>query len=369
MKYLTSKLTSLKNIYNNAKLVKKDYQKSIFEQFFELFILRFVGIHFDDYYHYSLFDSSLFNNFREKLSFRGSNYIQKLRIFSDVQIQGIAYHKHILYTLLNKWNVPCPKIYEIYNPSHNGFNIQNAIVTKNELIKYFKKTDKYPIFCKPSNASQGYGAIGILKKLNDNSVELITGQEINIDILADNIHNISQKVGTYILCEMLIPNDFFSKICGQTLTSLRIVILMKKGTPSIFRSLILLPSGKKHTSNFCGGSTGNLVAKVHVETGKISSVLSNTGIKRTYVSLHPDSNEQLESLLIPDWNYIKETVKNAAYAMSPFKMQHWDIALTNRGPVILEMNFIGDVDAFQLHGYPGIYTDEFKQFKKSEARW
>jgi hypothetical protein len=52
-----------------------------------------------------------------------------------------------------------------------------------------------------------------------------------------------------------------------------------------------------------------------------------------------------------------ESVSNAALGLT----------LTPRGPVIMEMNFIGDIVACQIHGPPGIYTKQYLSFRDTHT--
>jgi hypothetical protein len=85
------------------------------------------------------------------------------------------------------------------------------------------------------------------------------------------------------------------------------------------------------------------------------------------VDTHPASGQQLLGRKIEGWPQLRELALDAARAWSPFRMQHWDIALTRRGPVLMEMNFIGGIAACQLHGPPGLYTDQYLTFRETQS--
>jgi hypothetical protein len=48
------------------------------------------------------------------------------------------------------------------------------------------------------------------------------------------------------------------------------------------------------------------------------------------------------------------------------KIHHWDIALTDRGPQILELNDIGGTQIPQMHGR-GLLTEATRDFLKRHA--
>lgn len=48
------------------------------------------------------------------------------------------------------------------------------------------------------------------------------------------------------------------------------------------------------------------------------------------------------------------------------RIHHWDFALTDKGPVILELNDLGGTIAAQIHGR-GMLTEEVRAFLQRHA--
>ena len=55
---------------------------------------------------------------------------------------------------------------------------------------------------------------------------------------------------------------------------------------------------------------------------------------------------------IPEWDELIRLVLQAAPVFAGIRTQSWDIALTHRGPVFLEMNFGGDLNATEADANP-----------------
>jgi hypothetical protein len=47
----------------------------------------------------------------------------------------------------------------------------------------------------------------------------------------------------------------------------------------------------------------------------------------------------------------------------------WGRAFTKRGPTLLELSFIGDIEVFQIFGPPGIFTEQFRTFYATQKVW
>ena len=57
---------------------------------------------------------------------------------------------------------------------------------------------------------------------------------------------------------------------------------------------------------------------------------------------YPDTEQLIKGITLPDWQNVKDLVITSAYAIPALRLQAWDVALTNRGPVLLELNVGGD---------------------------
>ena len=128
----------------------------------------------------------------------------------------------------------------------------------------------------------------------------------------------------------------------------------------------MVPEDKKHVSNFQGGRNRSLCGSVDLEDGCLLGVI---GGDYELCPCHPVSGKLIEGFRIDGWQDAISVLERASLAMSPFRMQHWDIAFTTRGPVILEMNFIGDIGSMQVNGPPGIFTEQFSTFLNTHKVW
>jgi len=53
--------------------------------------------------------------------------------------------------------------------------------------------------------------------------------------------------------------------------------------------------------------------------------------------------------------------------MSGMGIQGWDIALSDRGPLLMEVNFLGDLDLLQLAEARGVADDVWRRFIAIDA--
>jgi hypothetical protein len=82
------------------------------------------------------------------------------------------------------------------------------------------------------------------------------------------------------------------------------------------------------------------------------------------VAEHPDTGATLVGLSVPDWQKAMDLCRYAAAMFPGIRTQSWDVALTDAGPVVLELNFGGDLNLQQLARRRGALTPTYVEHLK-----
>lgn len=117
--------------------------------------------------------------------------------------------------------------------------------------------------------------------------------------------------------------------------------LYPDGSVRVIATFIKIGREGKCVDNAGGG--GNVDAAVDAGTGRLHYVIQFDGwdnIKE--IERHPDSGSQLNCVVIENWEAIKEEVKKFQQAFPYCKAAGWDIAITDEGPVVIEVNDFWD---------------------------
>lgn len=366
---LKSKFTGLNSVLHDSLWVKNNKNIGLLKQYREIWALRRNGLCPTDYFKYGLFEPGRFPDMKSKKTYGSYPLREEFRHYSDPAISAIAYHKHILYRLLETFDLPVPKIVALYAPRCDGFERHRSLLDREALKHFFLTTNEYPIFGKPSNASHGYGAMSFTGVTLDGQIILHDQTTVPVGDIVDQIHSYAMETGTYLLCEKLCPSPGLQALSGDALPSMRVITLLHDGKPEIFRAIILLPRIDSCTSNVRGMTTGNIIASIDIETGIVEEALDRCGPDIHWVDKHTDTGLPVVGFQIEQWQELKDLIVVASRALSPFRMQHWDVSMTTRGPVILEMNFIGDIEALQLFGSEGARSEKYLNFAKAERVW
>ncbi len=256
---------------------------------------------------------------------------------------------------------PIPKIHAIYDASCAHY-LPGAVILNNEaaIIEYFTNKAVYPLFIKPDDAQLGEGAAGI-QGYDKQSRELVylNGDKEPVDSFARQIDKQSR---TILFQELLRPGNILVSICGQAISSLRVTIGRTAKGLEIVSACWRIPVGKNMTDNFRHGVSGNLLGGIDVETGRVTQVYGRKDNQVSLVRHHPDSGYQFQGFVIPDWEQIIEILMLAGKTMVGLNLQNWDVALTDRGPIITEINVFGDMDIHQYANRQG-----FRSLKLEEV--
>lgn len=117
--------------------------------------------------------------------------------------------------------------------------------------------------------------------------------------------------------------------------------LHPSGEAKIIATFIKIGRAGRCVDNAGGG--GNVDAAVDTASGKIYNTIEFRGWRNhPHIERHPDSGTQIEGIVIDNWEGICEKVKSFQRAIPFVKAAGWDIAITDNGPIIIEVNDMWD---------------------------
>jgi len=161
----------------------------------------------------------------------------------------------------------------------------------------------------------------------------------------------------YVIQHRLDPDARLARVFGPRLWSVRALVLAGQSGPVIHRAVAKIATGNNPADNFW--RHGNMLGAIELETGIISRVVRGTGVEMSVNETHPDTKRPIIGTLIPQWNALARLVISAAYSLPGIRTQSWDIALAAEGPVLLEVNYGGDLNLAQLAHGTGVLDERY----------
>lgn len=238
--------------------------------------------------------------------------------------------------------------------------LEDTGVRKSQLYCYYQPEARY--IASNEKASDIEGVLPILRNKQVQSCVIKTTESshgdnvwvINTIEYNDNDAVMTRFDGEKLLLSSVLGNEalIFESVVKQTkqfaafnessVNTVRFMTtLYPDGSARVIATFIKIGRAGKCVDNAGGG--GNVDVCVDVETGEIKYAIQYDGWRNIKdIDKHPDSGNQLNGVVIEKWDAIKEEVKKFQQSFPYCKAAGWDIAITDDGPVVIEVNDFWD---------------------------
>jgi hypothetical protein len=334
--------------------------KGFLAQLAEIWRLRFGQSRLSpkEYYYYRLYDDQAYS-YEEKRRFLGrAGWDQVYRQCNALDWWAIAHDKLTFYALMKGQDLPLPENRALFHPFRRCGDLPVCRSTV-DLAACLRERMVYPAFAKPVAGIRSVGVAGLRAfDAAADSLILHDGRSLRVE---DYLREIAPyQADGYLFQEMLRPHAEIARLTGGRLTTARLIVGIEAEGPRLMHALWKIPVGAHPADNFW--RPGNLLAALDVDLGTVQRVVSGFGPEQQVVDRHPDSGERLFDAALPDWSAAVAQCLKAAALLSGLRLQAWDVALTDRGPVLLEVNVGGDFNLPQLARGAGIMDEGFRAF-------
>ena len=322
----------------------KDKIKPKSSQFIDYLYMFFVLKIMPSNYHLFGFDTKNRKEFKRYIGCSDSDpytmgQLQKLWHRKTI----LVHDKHIFKIICEYHHLPVPRHYGV---------LKNGVLNgqKNDLQQLMKDNNLKCIVLKPKTGSWGVG------------IHLVSINDLN-----GSNSSIMWSKGEYIVEEHLRQHPELDKINPHSINSIRIITLLRTdGAVAFIGAMLRTSSSTFPVDNF---SLGGIVIGIDLNNGKLKregfvSFLSRQTFKEFESSSsfhsvsesfekmrkkgllspgkiflrHPVSQTEFLNFPIPYWDDLKRMAIKAQKEFYHMKSIGWDIAITPKGPVIIEAN-------------------------------
>ena len=155
-----------------------------------------------------------------------------------------------------------------------------------------------------------------------------------------------KSLNHYLVTEFIVNHETLYNIWPEATNTLRIIMANVDQEPIILRSFIRF--GNKKSNGVDNAHSGGIEAIVDEETGKILFAVSfDKKGRSTRITHHPDSGASFD-VTIPHWDMVIDTCREIGRSYPELKYWGFDIAITEEGFKILEINSLSGLMAAQL---------------------
>lgn len=188
-------------------------------------------------------------------------------------------------------------------------------------------------------------------------VQIVDAREYNS---VDELYfSLKEQYGSkkIVIEELIQQHSTMSSFHPQSVNTLRMPAIRIEDEILFFHPFMRIGRGNAIVDN---GSLGGILAAIDEKTGCIKAAAIENG---TDYFIHPDTNIPLIGFQIPFWEEAKAFTMKLMQTLPEGVYISWDIALTEKGWVMVEGNSRGQFFGQQLPIHKGL-RDEFEEIKK-----
>lgn len=204
--------------------------------------------------------------------------------------------------------------------------------------------DKTSVFVKVTDSCGGEG---------------VEKKEITADTNAGELYRELIEKNQTLVEERLVQRSEMDKLSPSSINTIRITSVLSKGEAHIMYALVRMSNGESEVDNI---SSGGMYCPVD-GNGVIfaPAFCDKTGL---CYKEHPLTKTKFEGFVIPFYKQAEELVKKAALEVPQIRYVGWDVAICQKGPVLIEGNTIPGYDMCQNHYHLRGDTGILPKFKQ-----
>ena len=185
---------------------------------------------------------------------------------------------------------------------------------------------------------------------------------VNLSLLKETAEEHFNRLvceGKYLLEERIAQQEVMAQFNSSSVNTIRCITLRVK--KEVVVPYCFMRTGRRGSFVDNGGSGGLLIG-IDVKTGTLNTAAYDE-YNDKYLC-HPDSGIEFKEFQIPEWNELIRLCKKAAMEEKDMGFLSWDLAYTDDGWVVIEVNEIGQLIGPQIVMKKGIKLDMERYFLK-----
>lgn len=225
--------------------------------------------------------------------------------------------------LVNKWNC--------YNLLKDFFKRQVVLFSKEDVKKknintdvmnFMKTHDKFIIKPLSLHGGKGFRVVDSSKESTD------------AESLLKGYLNLPEYSKGFLLEELIVQDSRLAEFHPESVNTIRISTVNLGNTIETKWPVLRMGRGNSVVDN---AAAGGIVAAIDEKKGTI--LCAGDERRGSSYTIHPDTHKPLIGFQIPCWDELRETIKSMAAMCPDCHIMGWDMALTDKGWVVVECNY------------------------------
>lgn len=315
-------------------------------------------ISYNDYFLFGLHRSELTP--AERAAFLGDAPVTALNgtlaAVDRGSLSGLLRNKILTAMVLERAGIATAPIRAIY--ATQGTPLAYGVLrSADDITDFLLKPGSLPVFGKPVNGSRSVGAVSILEIAEPGMLRLGDGRVVAALALAQEI--VAAFAGGYLFQDLLVPHAALAQLAGPAIASLRVASLWVGGGPSVLYTVLRLPAQGAMADDFPAGKQ-NGMALLAPDSGHLIRAQGGQMPGDQELLTAPATGQILAGFQVPEWAAVRAMAERV-HGLFPLQaIVGIDIALTDAGPVVNEINANPLHGLYQRAAGRGVLNPEFK---------
>lgn len=327
------------HLYNQKGLLADEYLEYEFDHQSESFRKSFLGLNEQRYY-------------LDLLNPQKYYILARNKYFAHKMLENVGIRKATLYGYYQPEGVFC----ENESTAHNFEGVRRILQAKAVQSCVIKATE--------GSHGDDVWVVNHIDYRNDDCVlHLFNGQEISLTSIL--------KEHPLIFESVIHQTEQLASLNPSSVNTVRFMTtLYPDGEARLIATFIKIGRAGSCVDN--AGAGGNVDACVDTETGELKYAIRYDGEhKHPDIDVHPDTKTAINGIVINNWDSIKQQVLKYQQAFPYIKAAGWDIAITDEGPMVIEVNDFWDRlgQLFLRRGWRYEIRDCYKAWLKTNKKY
>lgn len=305
-------------LYIHTSSIRK---KNIFQVLLDLSKLtRYWKAFPDTYFRFGMFLKD-FTDLDRMISFVPQGSYNRISMDKLLKYHVLIDDKIIFHDLMSQYGLPVPVRYFTFRKG--VFRNGNKLMSDSDVNSIISSVMDDRIFCKKFTGGAASGVSIFIKK---DGVYI----DVDNDFVSAAMIRKKYKGEDLFFEKQLIQEPVLKQFNPDSVNTIRVLTFHNK----VISATVRFGSKGSYVDNT---AKGGVAVSLDIETGKLQSY----GMREydlTHYTEHPDSHLKFENTFVTQWPQVKSLVERTLKYFPYYKSVGFDIATTNEGPVIIEIN-------------------------------
>lgn len=361
-------LRGLRSAWRDSAVAAREQRRNRLALLFEATVLALRGrMAVDTYFHYRLFERKLTRAAKRRYLSDAPQANERLWHALTPREYGCLYgNKLIFHRFFTSIGLPLAALFGVFDPSVGSTEEGQPLRSAADLTELLRCRAHDGFVFKPTEGVRGHLTLVFSGPAADSRDTYITlgGERYDAAALVATTRQTASlksqspdaRLSSFLIQERVRPHPELVDFIGPTLCTARVLtIIARDGSPRIVGSVFKVQPSAVGVDHLLYGA---VACWIDPDTGALGPGRTRTHCD--FVTTVPGTNRPLVGYRVPLWEQVKKLSLDAAAAFPWARAIGWDIAVAERGAVLIEGNARWSPSLLQLPAPRGLMEGELE---------